>query len=80
MTYSVPLFNTRQTMPPKSPIWELYIGSKTLYKTDQSHFNAWCNGCLYGCMKNLREADRANVIAGVVSYARTETELQAQGQ
>ncbi|KIM90831.1 hypothetical protein PILCRDRAFT_83980 [Piloderma croceum F 1598] len=59
-------------MPPKSPIWELYIGNKTLYKTDQSHFNAWCNDCLYGCMKSLQEADRANVIAGVMSYAHTQ--------
>jgi len=67
-------------MPPKSPIWELYISNKTLYKTDQSRFNAWCNGCLHACRKKLHEADKANVIAGTVSCVRTENELQAQGQ
>lgn len=67
-------------MPPKSLLWAFYTGNKTLYLTDQTHQNAWCNACLSTHKRACRESDIVKVAAGELAVARTEIELGIQGQ
>jgi hypothetical protein len=66
-------------MSPKSPVWQLFFVNKSTYKTDHSHFNAWCIGCLKSCKKNLHTADEEAIQAGLCGVGRTEAELNEMG-
>ena len=66
-------------MTVKSPVWQLFFVNKSTYKTDHSHFNAWCIGCLKSCKTDLRDADEEAIQAGLHGVARTEDELNETG-
>jgi len=62
-------------MPFKSPIWELYISNKTLYKTDQSHFNAWCKNCLPSTASQSRRRHTQIRLADLFDYQKVNNYL-----
>lgn len=40
----------------KSSLWELYHDDGAKHKTNKTHTNAWCNGCLLAKMKEIEAA------------------------
>jgi hypothetical protein len=67
-------------MTVKSPVWQLFFVNKSTYKTNHSHFNAWCVGCLKSCKTDLRDADEEAIQEGLHGVSRTEHELNETGK
>jgi hypothetical protein len=77
---SNPSLSIEAGMTLKSPVWDLFFCNKTPYKTDKSHCNAWCIGCLKLAKKHLWDADEEAICAGLLGEGRTEDELHNMGQ
>ena len=77
---SNPSLSIEAGMTLKSPVWDLFFCNKTPYKTDKSHCNAWCIGCLKLAKKHLHDADEEAICAGLLGEGRIEDELHNMGQ
>lgn len=67
-------------MAPKSPLWQQFYSNKTKYKTDRTHFNAWCRACLDVQIRIRKDSDGTAIAAGIISAARTDSELFEDGK
>jgi hypothetical protein len=67
-------------MAPKSELWRLYHTNGTHYKTDKSHLNAYCIGCMKLCTDGLCSSDSTAVATGEPPAVRKNEELKEAGQ
>jgi hypothetical protein len=67
-------------MARKSVLWSLFYTDNKLYKTDKSHHNAFCIGCLKLCTDRLRSSDSSAVASGELDTVRTDEELKEAGK
>ncbi|KAJ7784891.1 ribonuclease H-like domain-containing protein, partial [Mycena maculata] len=58
---------------------EHFRQGKVKYKNDKSHWESRCKACIARRVRELRDADEAEVIAGLREYVRSPTELDTQG-
>ena len=77
---SNPSLSIQVGMTVKSPVWQLFFVNKSTYKTDYSHFNAWCIRYLKSCKTDLHDVDEEAIQAGLHGVAQTENELNETGQ
>ena len=62
-----------------SPLWKYFFQNKTLYKSDKTHKNAWCRGCLDARKHVMIELDASKVREGMVLGMRSDEELEKAG-
>jgi uncharacterized cysteine cluster protein YcgN (CxxCxxCC family) len=67
-------------MAPKSVLWSLFYTDHKFYKTDKSHHNAFCIGCVKSCMDQLRSSDSSAVASGELDSVRMNEELKEAGE
>ncbi|KAF8964937.1 hypothetical protein BDZ97DRAFT_2001757 [Flammula alnicola] len=58
-----------------STLWKYFYQNKTYYKSDKTHKNAWCHGCLDARKRVMIELDASKVRAGLISGGRSQEEL-----
>jgi hypothetical protein len=78
-----PIFSLRSLlyiMAPKSELWRLYHTNRIHYKTDKSHLNAYCVGCMKSCTEGLCSSDSTAVATGELPAVRKNEELKEAGQ
>ncbi|KAJ7721951.1 ribonuclease H-like domain-containing protein [Mycena maculata] len=59
---------------------EHFRQGKVKYKNDKSHWESRCKACIARRVRELRDADEAEVIAGLREYVRSPTELDTQAE
>ena len=62
-----------------SPLWKHFYQDKSYYKTDKTHKNAWCKGCLEARKRVMIELDALKVRGGLIDAVRSEKELEKAG-
>ena len=63
-----------------SSLWKYFFQDKTYYKSDKTHKNAWCHGCLNARKRVMTEMDVSKVCAGLMSEGRNQEELNKTGE
>lgn len=66
-------------MPPKSWVWDEFEKGNDRYKTNQSHWNAYCKACIQARIRQLRVADLEAAEEGLITSQRDEKALYAAG-
>lgn len=51
-------------MVAKSPLWKYFYTDKSKYKTDKTHYNAWCSACLDEEIRAMKFAHAAALARG----------------
>lgn len=67
-------------MAPKSVLWKLFHSNNEHYKSNKSHLNAFCIGCMKLCMDELRSSDSIAVATGELPAVRSNEDLKEAGQ
>jgi hypothetical protein len=67
-------------MAPKSVLWNLFHTDNQHYKSNKSHNNAFCIGCVKLCTDGLRSSDIMAVAVGELQAVRRNEELKQAGQ
>ena len=67
-------------MPPKSPLWNYFRTNKQRYKLDQTHNNAWCDGCISAYVRERKEADTIASTGPSPTPPWSDTDLEREGQ
>ena len=60
-------------------LWKYFHQDKTYYKSDKTHKNAWCKGCLNARKRAMIELDTSKVRGGLITAVRSELELEKAG-
>jgi hypothetical protein len=63
-----------------SPLWKYFFQDKTYYKSDKTHKNAWCLGCLDARKRVMIELDASKVREGLMFGVRNQEELNKAGK
>lgn len=67
-------------MPPKSWVWDEFEKGNDRYKTNQSHYNAYCKACIQARIRQLRASDLEAIEDGLITSRRDEKALYSAGE
>jgi hypothetical protein len=67
-------------MAPKSVLWKLFHSDNKHYKSNKSHLNAFCIGCMKLCMDKLCSSDSKAVAIRELLAVRSNEDLKEAGQ
>ena len=67
-------------MAPKSVLWKLFHSDNKHYKSNKSHLNAFCIGCMKLCMGELRSSDSTAVATRELPAVRSNEDLKEASQ
>src|ERR1700737_4692735 len=60
--------------------WKHFYTDKKNYKTDKTHYNAWCLAELKFKVETLRESDNDTFNQSLITAKRTDSELWVKGK
>ena len=67
-------------MASKSVLWSLFHTNNKLYKSNKSHHNAFCIGCVKLCADQLHSSHSSAVASGELDTVRRDEELKEAGK
>ncbi|QRV88198.1 hypothetical protein RhiJN_16216 [Ceratobasidium sp. AG-Ba] len=65
----------QHTFHKKNWAWDYFERNNTKYRTDRTHWSAWCKGCLRFRIATLKEDDESLVLSGHIQRNRSEEEV-----